>query len=230
MAFVAQLIVSLAQAHGTSQQLTQTERINSETQATLAEVRSTAHALLTNQSDQFNKVLAAALRSATESAVREVTESSEDTGALGQGNDELRSVDPVEVADQVERRLRDLLTQQAPTSNVVRLQTIHQLDFSEPVGREAIKTFYSLSQTALLYFLTLTSSTRFRRTNHLRPAPNPAFDELLKAGIFEASTARANREYSLTAKGEGLFMLVNYYHAGQKWFARELAARISLLG
>lgn len=86
LAFAAQLIVSLAQAQGAAQQLSAAERVNSQTQAALAEIRSTVRALLSNQSDQFDKVLGAALHAAIPSAVRAATSEelqvSEEAGAI----------------------------------------------------------------------------------------------------------------------------------------------------
>lgn len=101
VAFAAQLIVSLAQAQTAAQQLAQAERINSQTQTTLVEVRTTSQALLTNQTDQFDKVLGAALRAAIPEAVREVTDQD--------GGDTPSSVDLEALAERLESRLSQVL-------------------------------------------------------------------------------------------------------------------------
>jgi hypothetical protein len=103
LAFAAQLIVSLAQAQGAAEQLTQAERINSQTQSALVEVRSSAQALLSNQSEQFNKVLSAALGSVTREAVREAALTADDSANADDGTRE--AIDVEQVASQIETRL-----------------------------------------------------------------------------------------------------------------------------
>lgn len=72
VAFSAQLIVSLAQANSNAQQLVQTERVNTNTQATLVEIRATSSSLLSNQRDLFGDVLQAALQDKIPSVAEEV--------------------------------------------------------------------------------------------------------------------------------------------------------------
>jgi hypothetical protein len=113
LAFSAQLIVSLAQAQGSASQLSQTERINSETQVALAEIRSTSGALLTNQTELLDKLLAALLPSATVAALQEVAG---DAGVSMDANgNESGQFDYEEVASRVEENVRRSLHEFVPS-------------------------------------------------------------------------------------------------------------------
>ncbi|MFL6144922.1 MAG: hypothetical protein ACJ72N_24035 [Labedaea sp.] len=61
LAFAAQLIISLGQASAGAQQISQSERINTETKAALAELRATSDSLLANQKDLIGHLLRAAI-------------------------------------------------------------------------------------------------------------------------------------------------------------------------
>lgn len=65
LSFAAQLIVTLAQG-------SQSATVNADTKSALADMRATTGSLLTNQKDQFNTVLGAALRQAIPAAVEDV--------------------------------------------------------------------------------------------------------------------------------------------------------------
>ncbi|MEU7570495.1 hypothetical protein [Micromonospora sp. NPDC049240] len=203
LAFAAQLIVSLAQAQGSAQQLSQTERINSQTQSTLAEVRSTAHALLTNQSDQFNKVLAAALRTVTESAVREVAEATGDTNASDGSTNQLRALDPTEIAVEVERRLRGALTLAPAKSSPLSEPTWLNDPLDEVSGPATMQLFRSLTHNALDYFINLSRSGRFQSTKQVYVyASSSATRELFDAGVLKnGGLSRSRKHYDASVTG-----------------------------
>ncbi len=71
LAFAAQLVISVAERQASSQQLLQSERVNTETQALLADVRASTQGLHSTLSDQFDTVLRAALRPAIEEATQD---------------------------------------------------------------------------------------------------------------------------------------------------------------
>jgi hypothetical protein len=111
LAFAAQLIVSLAQAHAATSQLTQSERINSETQSTLTDIRSSGQALLTNQTELVQRLLQAVLPRATEDAVRET---------VTEGVDGTARIDADELASRVESKVRLALKDYIPANAVTR--------------------------------------------------------------------------------------------------------------
>jgi hypothetical protein len=78
LSFAAQLIVALAQAYNGTLQVSQAGRVNADTRSSLAEIRATSEALLSNQREQFSEVLHAALKIAVPAAVQDV-EISEDS-------------------------------------------------------------------------------------------------------------------------------------------------------
>ncbi|MEU1884218.1 hypothetical protein ABZ491_01880 [Micromonospora rifamycinica] len=224
LAFAAQLIVSLAQAQGSAQQLTQTERVNSETRSALAEVKSTANALLTNQSDQFNQVLSALLRSATEDAVREATEASAVVGAPETGGP--GAIDPEEVAERVEERVKKLLSHQsvAGTGGETRARLIGSL--GDTMGDRAFSIYRSLSPAALLLFtnVAIMGFPDFSRIAVIRsPAGSghPALQELFDRNVLQLRrSGRHSMEIRVTNLGKILALLVFGDHFGSGWFWR----------
>lgn len=81
LSFAAQLIVALAQAYNGTVQLSQADRVNADTRSSLAEIRATSNALLSNQREQFSEVLRAALNVAVPAAVEDVTPSDDGDSA-----------------------------------------------------------------------------------------------------------------------------------------------------
>jgi hypothetical protein len=71
LAFAAQLIIAIAQGQSANQQLLQSERVNTETQSLLSEIRSGSSELTLTVRQQFDFVLRHALGSAVPRAVRE---------------------------------------------------------------------------------------------------------------------------------------------------------------
>jgi len=77
LSFSAQLIVTLAQAYNGTLQIAQAGQVNADTRSSLAEIRATSNALLSNQREQFTEVLRAALNTAVSAAVEDVAPSSD---------------------------------------------------------------------------------------------------------------------------------------------------------
>jgi hypothetical protein len=73
LSFVAQLIISISQGQAANQQLLQSERVNTETQALLADVRATSQGLLSTFREQFDMVLRHLLRQLPQ-AIEEASE------------------------------------------------------------------------------------------------------------------------------------------------------------
>ncbi|MGY4900428.1 hypothetical protein ACWEEK_33255 [Micromonospora aurantiaca (nom. illeg.)] len=225
LAFAAQLIVSLAQAQGSAQQLTQTERVNSETRSALAEVKSTANALLTNQSDQFNQVLSALLRSATEDAVREAAEASSVGNA--QETNGAAILDPEAVAEQVEERVRKLLSHQSSSEvDGVRSRLISPI--SESVGISAFALYRALSPAALLLFINISHLTypSFARTVGFKcpgGRDQPALQELVSHNILRvAGHGRLGVTVRPTNTGRSLALLIFGEHFDEGWYWSEM--------
>ena len=70
LAFVAQLVIAIAQGQAANQQLLQSERVNTETQSLLSEIRSGNNELTLTVRQQFDFVLRHALGSAVPHAVK----------------------------------------------------------------------------------------------------------------------------------------------------------------
>ncbi|MFG3641812.1 hypothetical protein ACGF3C_16245 [Micromonospora sp. NPDC047762] len=228
LAFASQLIVSLAQAQGSAQQLTQTERVNSETRSALAEVKSTANALLTNQSEQFNQVLSALLRSATEDAVREATEAStvvdvHDTGGPA------GAIDPEAVAERVEERVKKLLSHQSATGvgGETRMRVPGTL--AAQAGRQILDIFRTLSPGALLLFINIatTGAPDFSRTIvflSLAGDQNPALQELFDRRLLRGQPLPQGRHnVQLTGAGKVLALLLFGDHFRENWYWDEIS-------
>ncbi len=120
LSFAAQLIVTLIQAQ-------QASRLSAETQAALTEVRATTSSLLTNQRDQFNTVLKAALQLAIPAAVDDVQQASDSDTSEDAEDRESRAV---ELETAIKSRLDEALTQfgrelltKPPSQIVVRRST-----------------------------------------------------------------------------------------------------------
>ncbi|MEV0328716.1 hypothetical protein AB0H63_20040 [Micromonospora echinospora] len=232
LAFAAQLIVSLAQAQGSAQQLTQTERVNSETKSALAEVKSTANALLTNQSDQFNQVLSALLRSATADAVREATEASAVVDA--QEPDGVEPIDPEAVAERVEERVKKLLSHQPVGGVGSEARARFSGTLSEKAGSIAFEHYQTLSRGALMLFVNIASRTSesFRMVGLRSPTvDHPAIQELVNRGLLERRKegSRNTQIVRVTNTGKILALLLWGDHFRDDWYWDELS-RMAALG
>jgi len=97
LAFAAQLIVTLAQGQQASQ-------LNADMKESLSAMRSTTGALLTNQREQFDRVLQAALRQAIPAAL-------EDLGDASDGDDDEAGQDDTDLMEELEQRISFRLTE-----------------------------------------------------------------------------------------------------------------------
>jgi hypothetical protein len=114
LAFAAQLIVSMLQSSAGAQQVAQTERVNSATQAALADIRATSTSLLSNQRELFTEVLQAALKEKIPSVAREVAEDSEgDISSEYSISDELEK----KLSDAIDKAFSQLTRNYRPPSS-----------------------------------------------------------------------------------------------------------------
>jgi hypothetical protein len=220
LAFAAQLIISLAQAQGSAQQLNQSERVNTETKSTLAEVRSTTKALLTNQSDQFNKVLSALLRQATENAVREVAGASAGTDDTIEGP--IETLDPEAIAERVEERVRVLFARQFSSESNEQKLVDHTLGRS--LGISTIDLALSLSPGALLVFASMAAQAWRSPIRVARKAFEPApLVELQQKDLIELTgTGSIGNTYTFTRIGRMLAILIRGNHFDSDWYWHKL--------
>jgi hypothetical protein len=149
IAFGAQLIVSLVQVQAQATQLAEVERVNTETHALLAQINAQGASLLTNQRDQFDRVLEYALRDALPNAVADSTMSLErgEEGPL-----HLRPVAEVEgfssrFRQSFESALRDGLSEGSSGPNPYQgfIDRITSYPPSAEAAAEAIATFNELT-------------------------------------------------------------------------------------
>ncbi len=201
LSFAAQLIVALAQALAGTQQLSQADKVNADTRSSLAEIRATSSALLSNQSGQFSQVLNAALKVAIPAAVEDVTPDSAGDSDNVEGD---RS------AEELERRLFVRLNEQlsksgsslpnpAASSSPIESALLNRLTTypDEKRGKEAMKALNSLSsRTAAMFGRNADSiSDQLRRGQAsylllaMRDGSNElggSTKELVNAGLFMA--------------------------------------------
>jgi hypothetical protein len=222
LAFAAQLIVSLAQAQGSAEQLNSTERINSETQATLADVRASARALLATQSHQFDRVLSAALRTATEDAVLETTVSAADPpGENGS------RIDPELVADRIEANIRDYL------ASVDMLPDFQAADrharpprwiLDRPTSGEAARAFEFLKKLDHFEIVALLSRVAFLERGHTS-LPAVQKDTYPMSKFIECGLYRWGTGPMLTDDGRAVVRLLYHDMSASSWFRNELHDR-----
>jgi hypothetical protein len=86
ISFAAQLIVTTVQSYQSSQ-------VNADTKSALADMRATTSSLLTNQRDQFDKVLHAALQTAIPAAVQDVERHDDSDSDEGLAADRIKELE-----------------------------------------------------------------------------------------------------------------------------------------
>lgn len=117
LAFAAQIIISLAQAQTSAHQISQTERVNTKTRGLLSQISAQGDAMLAIQSQQFDRVLGAALGGdAIERAVREVTPETAENEKEGVGADQSPALDAAVLAQAIRNELSATLVRSAPPS------------------------------------------------------------------------------------------------------------------
>ncbi|MFG1748551.1 hypothetical protein ACGFJ4_30685 [Micromonospora chalcea] len=225
LAFAAQLVVSLAQAQGSAQQLTQVERTNSETQSALAEVRSTAQALLSNQSEQFNKVLSAALRSATASVVEEVTDAAADSPDSADG----ASLDPELIAERVEGRLRKFMMAPSARPESDFLPGWARKPVSEADATTALEVLSKMPAIHIVEFLNRvfhsSKSPRRLDSGTLVRMPDLAVQALVDSGIYVFTSFNEDKSRGairLSDKGRLLIRLMMAGVVHREWTYAEM--------
>jgi hypothetical protein len=118
LSFAAQLIVALAQAYNGTLQVSQAGQVNADTRSSLAEIRATSQALLSNQREQFSEVLRAALKVAVPAAVQDV-----ETAQAGGGDEGINGESAHESSQDLEDRLivrlNEALSQAGTPSNTL---------------------------------------------------------------------------------------------------------------
>ena len=106
LAFAAQLVMSLAQGQATARQSSDTARVNSETRGLLAEITTSSQALLSNQREQYGRLLDAVLSPNTiNQVVREAA--SETAGDDDSAVSEEPKIDVEALAAKIENEFRN---------------------------------------------------------------------------------------------------------------------------
>jgi hypothetical protein len=207
LAFAAQLVVSLAQANSGAQQIAQSERINADTQATLAELRATSTSLLSNQKELFGQVLRAALPE----VARELSTDSESEGTTTSHLDAAEIESRLEAA--VAKALRGISSPikvladvPSPLGQTLNLpldeiqsqwavRTLHQL------GAEASKELYRI----INYLKREASHNRAKRTPEVNlftrvGQPPASWDSLEASGIATFTFGSIMRDDRVVAR------------------------------
>lgn len=215
LSFSAQLIVTLAQSFQTSQ-------VNSDTRGALADMRATTSSLLTNQRDQFNKVLEAALRQAIPAAVHDVEtdhaegESGEDSSIRTSELEEaLRT--RIDEALQDQRRTEEHRNRRDRERRERRIEVNRKLQNypSREEGEPVLEKVKQLSPKAITALSRLASDVRdspFKDESvaygGASDTPSPGLDALEEAGFVEMlresspnKDGRVMRHYKLTPEG-----------------------------
>lgn len=219
LSFAAQLIVTMAQGQ-------QSAQLSAETKTALAEMRATTSSLLTNQREQFDRVLSFAFANAIPAAVQDVAQHADDTESPSA--DEVDRIGELEKALQVrfeevlgtlrqgaststQANVRNYL-RDTPTSTLV-ADWARKLDgFPEREKAEAaaavIRTLppRALVQLDRLGVLLGRSPSRASTMTRSRNEPIPeVFEDLVKHGLVTRSTKklgeREHDSYKLTPFG-----------------------------
>lgn len=156
LAFGAQLIVTAAQTMSASEQYRQVNRLYEDTRAVLQRIRAQSKMLLSNQSDQFNKILDHVLSpGAIESAVAEARGEGGDTAPENEAN--ATSTDVNEVAKllraEADRALAEERVKRVIDHGLRRTPEAEELQRfpREDEARDAMERYRSLSEDAKGY-------------------------------------------------------------------------------
>lgn len=222
ISFAAQLIVTTVQSYQSSQ-------VNADTKSALADMRATTSSLLTNQRDQFDKVLHAALTTAIPAAVQDVEQNDDSV------SDDALSADRIsELEDRLTVRFNEALGSFKGISSVKAQVPAPSRDskFSELLstypdqeeGEPVVESLKKMSARALAAMGQVGSilqrspradlTLRFRRT----PAGlGPGLRELVGAGMLrEGEEEGISRAVVLQLTPVGLIALRLLMGAGDK--------------
>ena len=225
LSFSAQLIVTLAQSYNGSLQLAQADQVNADTKSSLAAIRATSDALLSNQRDQFGQVLHAALRSAVPAAVEDVSnaDASKD-GELSSAESEERVA---ALEDRLLVRLDEALKERSPRQVQVtpspkneKYRTLRTYP-PEQRGKELLRILRNLTPQESIAFTKFVTSVTEQlgrggpgRINLFNVGPSNGLHSLNEKGLIrlqrlEPAEGMANR-YSvrLTELGEEVASLI----------------------
>jgi hypothetical protein len=212
LSFSAQLIVALAQSYNGSQQIAQADQVNAATRASLAEIRATSNALLSNQREQFSEVLKAALHSAVPAAVKDVeaTAGKDDDAEFGGNGPDSTSQ---ELEDRLIARLNEALSRpsvpsppavelrRSPTPLYRRIRSYP----TEPRGRELLEILEQFTPEEALVFgrwatrLMERNEQGFSRVAMVaRGAETGAINNLVEKGLFTRTARSGSSEPGVT--------------------------------
>lgn len=197
LSFAAQLIVTLAQGQQTSQ-------LNADTKSALSDMRATTSSLLTNQRDQFDKVLDVALNQAVPAAVEDVQDDLAQDDSKDDEDEARRRTSELE--ERLSFRLREALSQPLTPSlrtwtTTVRArsdeseevtQRLLQWPEDEELGGRAVELLNDLGPRAISVLGRVIDQLKRRPRANLtvrytatQRGTHPAFLKLIDGGVLE---------------------------------------------
>jgi hypothetical protein len=203
LAFSAQLIVTMAQ----SQQFGQ---LNADTKSALTEMRATTSSLLTNQREQFDRVLKYALRQAVPAAVEDVASAEDEQPSTDRGERAAELETALETRlDEVLKQLRTSSSLQPDVNQRLSLTNVDSPNRarrlrewralmaeypSRPEGEPVVEILRQLPTQAISMLARIADdagkSSSIKRTVPYRTSPTnpsmPGIDRLLETGLVEA--------------------------------------------
>jgi hypothetical protein len=230
IAFAAQIIVSLGQSFATNKQLATSEAVNSETRSLLGRITIQSDSLLSNQTQQFDRVLNAALgNDAVREAVAAVT-GGDDDGDISSGLDTEALTQALRIG--AERNLGVPLASDLPHQDFVNEMSGFP---TQAEAQEAIAVFKTLTtmEAVLLVRRAAKDIQRaefgFEPKGYSASGHGKATDGLIAKGLVvyraEADARGAIRDYRrLTPLGRTLARLLNVGEASDRpdWIGEAL--------
>ena len=211
LSFAAQLIVSLLQTESSA-------KLNGSTGAALAEMRATTESLLTNQSEQFDTVLRAAL-SVVPEAVQDIAASSSGESEDGPALSTQASSDAL--VESMSKRILQLLDRPSVARPQAEVQVTSDLDSypDQESGTAAYALLSTLSPTTIPQLLRLAGRVRTAEKQSKLPRatyrqnasgqPGPLNRELMDKGlILRHTTEDGYVHYELTETGKAAARLL----------------------
>ncbi|MFF0942704.1 hypothetical protein ACFYE2_00540 [Kocuria sp. CPCC 205300] len=236
LSFTAQLIITMAQSNQTSQ-------VNADTKSALAEMRATTSSLLTNQRNQFDKVLHAALSTAIPAAMQDLENENTDP--------EIDDINLGQLGQQLEARILSKFQDALPPSHTAAVPqgeparlTSDRSDERDPElpgllysyppeeeGRAVHEVMKSMDarEIAMLSKVAtqLHRSRRVDRTvrfTHSKSGPNPDLQRLIEMGflnVVEEHTDPPRRVLQVTPTGITAIRILGGKGPRPEWLARK---------
>lgn len=218
LAFTAQIVVTLSQAHAAAVQQTQVARVNTETRKLLAEISTQSEALLVNQRETFARVLEVALGSG---AIKEAVSALADESAVDDSSEETTpdsGIDADALAERLEQNLKSAFAGFAAESlqirrGPVKLTTSPERYRSyveeaesyppEELGTKALETFRKLTPLEVAALARRAIADLQRAKNGLPPqgwtlesSRRPSTQRLVDLGLmeFKKGKVRGNKD------------------------------------